>query len=179
MIRFLFITLVLCPISYVGLLLGFAKLACPNAAEGSLLRDAQGKIIGSRLIAQAFDSEKYFHPRPSACSYRADASSGSNLSPKSVEFTKNAAAAVEKYQANEQRLLPADLASMSGSGLDPDISLQAAIFQAPQIAKARNLSEQSLRDLVAKHQRALLSGELLVNVLELNIALDQLHGRDD
>lgn len=162
-IRLIVLSIAACGFVYVPAVLGFAKTFVKENASGSLVRDAQGKVIGSRLIAQAFASPRYFHPRPSACDFNAGGAAGSNLSPKSPEL----AARAEKIIAAEagQGPIPADLVTASGSGLDPDITRAAAIYQIPRIATARGVSTDEIKSL--------LPAGNLVNVLELNLALDR------
>jgi K+-transporting ATPase ATPase C chain len=171
---------------------GLAQLFFPHQANGSLM-EQNGKVIGSTLIGQSFSSAKYFHGRPSATTepdpkdpsktvavpYAADNSGGSNLGPTNqalVDRVKGDAAKLAKENPSEP--IPVDLVTTSASGLDPDITPAAALFQVPRVAKARNLDPEKLRALVAKetHDRLLgILGEKRVNVLELNLALDRLH----
>jgi potassium-transporting ATPase KdpC subunit len=161
----------------------------PKQAEGSLI-EKDGKVVGSALIGQEFKSDKYFHGRPSATTapdpadssktvsapYNAANSGGSNLGPTSKALSDRVKEDVDKLKAeNPSAAVPADLVTTSGSGLDPDISPEAALFQAPRVAKARNVPEDRVRQLVADNTAGRLGGllgEPRVNVLALNLALD-------
>jgi K+-transporting ATPase ATPase C chain len=161
----------------------------PKQAQGSLI-ERDGKVIGSTLIGQEFKEEKYFHGRPSAtvapdpadatktvpAPYNAANSGGSNLGPTSKALNDRVKEDVEKLKAeNPSTPVPVDLVTTSGSGLDPDISPESALFQVPRVAKARNLSEGRVRQLVTENTKgrfAGLLGEPRVNVLALNLALD-------
>jgi K+-transporting ATPase ATPase C chain len=169
---------------------GIAEVIFPHQAQGSLI-EKDGKVIGSELIGQEFTSDKYFHGRPSATlgpdpkdpsktisvPYNAVNSMGSNLGPTNKALIDRVKGDVDTLKAeNPSAQVPIDLVTTSGSGLDSDISPEAAYFQVPRIAKARNLSENTLQALVAEHieGRTLgLFGEPRVNVLELNLALDK------
>jgi len=166
-----------------------AGIIFPTQAEGSLV-ERDGKVIGSALIGQEFKDDKYFHGRPSATTapdptdstktvpapYNAANSSGSNLGPTSKALADRLKDDVERMKAeNPAQPVPVDLVTTSGSGLDPDISPEAAAFQVPRVAKARSLPEDRVRALVAQNTQGRLIGilgEPRVNVLALNMALD-------
>jgi K+-transporting ATPase ATPase C chain len=171
---------------------GLGQLLFPHQANGSLI-EKNGKVIGSELIGQNFASAKYFHGRPSATSepdpkdatktisvpYAADNSVGSNLGPTSKALIARVKGDVATLHAeNPSTPVPVDLVTSSASGLDPDITPAAALFQVPRVAKARNLSEQAVRDLVQSHIDGRIFGiigEPHVNVLKLNMDLDAMH----
>ena len=166
-------------IVYPFLVTAIAQLLFPNQANGQLIRRGE-RVVGSRLIAQPFTSARYFHPRPSAAGngYDAANSGGSNLGPTNQKLVDRVKAAVVVAQSENPNVsVPVDLVTTSGSGLDPDISPAAAAFQVPRVALARGISEERLRELVAAQiqPRTLgILGEPRVNVLELNLALDQM-----
>jgi len=170
---------------------GIAQVIFPYRAQGSLI-ERDGKVVGSELIGQQFTSDKYFHGRPSATTapdpadpnktvaapYNAANSGGSNLGPSNKALIDRVRGDIDKLkQENPSAPVPADLVTTSASGLDPEISPAAAYFQVPRVAKARNLAEDRLRQLVSDHIEGRflgLLGEPRVNVLLLNLALDQL-----
>ena len=178
-IRFTFITTLFLGLGYPLLVTGIAGAAFPRKSAGSLiLKD--GQVIGSELLAQSFASDLYFHPRPSAAGngYDATASGGSNLAQSNAKLVERIQSDINRLSAeNPGKPVPIDLVTTSGSGLDPDITPDAAFFQVPRIAKARGLSQDRVLQLVQQHitNRQLgLLGETRVNVLALNIALDNL-----
>src|SRR6516225_8669763 len=178
-------------LAYPLAMTGIAGVLFPRQAQGSLI-EKDGKVVGSALIGQEFKDDKYFHGRPSATTapdpndstktvpapYNAANSGGSNLGPTSKALNDRIKEDVEKLKAeNPGSSVPVDLVSASGSGLDPDISPEAALFQVPRVAKARNIPEAKLRQLVEQYieGRTLgILGEPRVNVLLLNQALDRL-----
>jgi potassium-transporting ATPase KdpC subunit len=172
---------------------GIAQLTFPRQAQGSLI-ERNGTVVGSELIGQQFDSDKYFHGRPSAtmapdpkdptktipAPYNAENSGGSNLGPSNKVLIDRVKGDLDKLKSeNPSMQVPADLVTTSASGLDPDISPEAALFQVPRVAKARNLPQERIRQLVEEHTEGRLFGllgEPRVNVLMLNLALDQIAG---
>jgi K+-transporting ATPase ATPase C chain len=179
-IRFTLVTAILLGIGYPLVVTGIAAVIFPHKAAGSLIKLQDGTIIGSELLAQSFTSDKYFHPRPSAAGngYDATASSGSNLAQSSKTLVDRIQGSIDKLaQENPGKPVPIDLVTTSGSGLDPDITPDAAYFQAPRVAKVRSISEDRIRQLIdehiAKRQLGIL-GEPRVNVLLLNMDLDKL-----
>jgi K+-transporting ATPase ATPase C chain len=174
---FFFMTL-LTGVVYPVLMTGVARTFFPGNSSGRLINH-QGTLIGSELIAQKFEGTRYFWPRPSAVDFNPMNSGGSNLGPTSGELLKAVTSRKEKLKAANPSAtsLPQDMLFASGSGLDPHISPQAAIFQIKRIAKVRKISEQTLFDLVHSftHPRQWgIFGEPRVNVLMLNLALDHL-----
>lgn len=177
-LRLIVLSIVVCSVAYPLAVLGFAKAVVPEKSQGSLIRRADGVVVGSRLIAQNFTDANYFWPRPSAVDFDASATGGSNLSPTNPEITRRARAILARYELPSPAKLPAELVTMSGSGMDPHISFEAAKVQIPRIAAARGISADQLLGLVTQHADALPLGtmekESLVNVLEINLALDEL-----
>ena len=178
-IRFTLVTTVLLGLGYPLLVTGIATVLFPRQAAGSLILQ-NGKIIGSELLAQSFTADKYFHPRPSAAGngYDATSSGGSNLAQSNAKLVQRIQGDIDKLaRENPGKPVPIDLVTASGSGLDPDITPDAAYFQAPRVAKARNLGEDRIRQLIEQHttpRQLGLLGEPRVNVLDLNLALDAL-----
>jgi potassium-transporting ATPase KdpC subunit len=171
-------TFVLCAVVYPAAVWGFAQLLFPSLAEGSLIYSKDRTVIGSQLIAQNFESDRYFHPRPSATSpaYNAAAASGSNLGTNNPDLRKAVQERAETLKATPDRPAPVDLVTASGSGLDPDISVEAAEYQAPRVAAARGLAVARVRDLIGRminHSGAIIGAPPRVNVLLLNLALDE------
>jgi len=178
-VRFTLVTAVLFGLCYPLLMTGLAGLLFSHKAAGSLILH-NGQVIGSELIAQSFTSDRYFHPRPSAAGngYDATSSGGSNLAQSNKTLVTRIQGDIDKLAAqNPGRPVPIDMVTTSGSGLDPDITPDNAYYQAPRVAKARGLSEDAVRKLIDQQttQREWgFLGEPRVNVLELNLALDQL-----
>lgn len=167
------VTALVLGVLYPLLIAGISRLAFHDKADGELVQK-DGAIVGSRLIGQSFTGADFFHSRPSAAGtgYDASASSGSNLAPTSKALSDRVAASVAAESAGAA--VPVDLVTASGSGLDPDITPAAALYQVSRVARARNLSEDSVRELVIEHitpRQFGLLGEPRVNVLELNLAL--------
>jgi K+-transporting ATPase ATPase C chain len=178
-IRFTLVTTVLLGLGYPLLVTVIAGVVFPHKAAGSLiLKD--GQVIGSELLAQSFTSDRYFHPRPSAAGngYDATASGGSNLAQSNAKLVQRVQGDIDKLSAeNPGKPVPIDMVTTSGSGLDPDITPDNAYFQARRVAKARGLSEDQVRNLIAANtsgRQLGLLGEPRVNVLALNLALDKL-----
>jgi K+-transporting ATPase ATPase C chain len=175
-LRLFLLSIVVCSAAYPAVMLGFASIAAPQARQGSLIETENGTVVGSRLIAQKFTRPEYFWPRPSACDYNASATAGSNLSPTNPKITDRAKEIISQLQPGEGKLVPADLVLASGGGMDPHITISAARFQAPRVAAARQVAPDRVEELISQHTDsptlAALGGEPIVNVLELNLALD-------
>jgi K+-transporting ATPase ATPase C chain len=178
-LRFTLVTTLVFGLIYPLVVTGLSKVLFPKQAAGSLI-EKNGRVVGSKLIGQSFSADKYFHPRPSAAGtgYDASASSPSNLAPTNQALIDRVKSDVAKLQQENPGVpIPTDLVTASGSGLDPEISPAAADFQIPRVAKARGISVDSLKALVAHHTQARtfgIFGEPRVNVLELNLDLDSL-----
>ncbi|MHB1926500.1 MAG: potassium-transporting ATPase subunit KdpC [Leptospirillum sp.] len=180
----------ICGVVYPLAVTGMAHLVFSGQAEGSLVKNANNTVVGSSLIAQGFQSPRYFHPRPSAAltpdgsgplPYDGAFSSPSNIGPDTKQEIKNVSDAANAYR-QENHLphgtpVPVDAVTASGSGLDPDISLENALLQVPRVAEARKLNPETVRNLVLRikddPQFGFL-GTARVNVLKLNMALDTL-----
>ena len=174
---------VVCSGLYPLVVYGISQVLFPDKANGSLIVAPDGSVRGSRLLGQAFSDPKYFHPRPSAAGngYDATSSGGSNLGPTSQKLKDAIQDRITAYRAenglNETEPVPADAVTASGSGLDPEISLRNAELQVAHVAKARGLSENKVREFVQRNTdgRDLgVFGDPGVNVLQLNLALNQL-----
>jgi K+-transporting ATPase ATPase C chain len=169
-------TMAICVAGYTTVIWGFAQTITPATANGSLIIDGDGTIIGSRLIAQGFTAPEYIWPRPSAVDYNASGAGGSNLSPANPELTERAAELIAAHGgASTDNPIPADLVTASGAGLDPHISRAGALFQAERVAIARGVETQAVRAIITRMSvspGAFLTPDMIVNVLELNIALD-------
>ena len=167
-------------IVYPLLVTGIAEAVFPHKSAGSLIELKDGTVIGSELLAQSFTSDKYFHPRPSAAGngYDATSSGGSNLAQSNKTLVDRIQGSIDKLsQENPGHPVPIDLVTTSGSGLDPDITPDAAYFQAPRVAKARGVSEDRIRQLIDGHitgRQLGVLGEPRVNVLDLNLDLDKI-----
>lgn len=178
-VLFTLITGLLLGIGYPLVVTGLAAVFFPHQAAGSLILK-NGQVIGSQLLAQSFTSDRYFHPRPSAAGigYDATASGGTNLAQSNAKLVQRIQSDIDKLQAqNPGKPVPIDMVTTSASGLDPDITPDNAYYQAPRIAGARGLTEDRVRSLIAQHTagRELgFLGEPRVNVLELNLALDEI-----
>jgi potassium-transporting ATPase KdpC subunit len=171
------VTTVLLGIIYPLVVTGLAQVLFHQKANGQLI-EANGKLVGSKIIGQAFTGPSYFHSRPSAAGYgyQADNSNGTQLGPTNHQLTDRVKADAASLQSeNPSTPVPIDLVTTSASGLDPDITPAAAAFQVPRVAKARGISEDQLRSLVAQHTQGRqfgFLGEERVNVLMLNLELD-------
>ena len=176
-IRLTVVSLAICAVAYPAVVLAVAAVLAPEARQGSLIRTAGGDVVGSRLIAQGFTKPEYFWPRPSAVDYNAAAAGGSNLSPAGAELTQQARERLARLSPAGDQRVPVDLVLASGSGLDPQISLSAALFQLPRVAKSRGMPAAEVQRLVQAEADSpalqWLGAEPLVNVLVLNLSLDE------
>jgi potassium-transporting ATPase KdpC subunit len=178
-IWFTLVTTVIFGVIYPLVVTGMAQLFFHDRANGQLI-ERNGKLVGSRIIGQAFTGSGYFHSRPSSAGTGYDplASGGSNLAPTNKNLIERVKADVQKLHAeNPGAPIPVDMVTTSGSGLDPDISPEAAEFQIPRVAHSRNMKQEDVHALVQKHTRRRdlgFLGEPSVNVLELNLELDSL-----
>jgi K+-transporting ATPase ATPase C chain len=177
-LRFTLITAILFGLVYPLIMTGYARVVTRSQADGQLI-SANGTVIGSRIIGQAFTSDRYFHGRPSAAGngYDATSSGGSNLALSSKKLIDRIAGDTKAAAVDGPGTpVPSELVEASGSGLDPEISPAAALYQVDRVAKARHMSADTLHAMVEKHIQGRqfgLMGEPRVNVLEVNLALDQ------
>ncbi len=182
-LRVALVTLVLTGLLYPLAVTGLARLLFPREAEGSLVRDEQGRVVGSELIGQRFGSPWYFQPRPSAARWDAAASGGSNLGPTSRRLRERARAELARLQRENpesREEVPAELVTASASGLDPHLSPEAAAWQVPRVARARGVAPERVRTILeacSEGRQLAFLGEPRVNVLLLNLALDRQLGR--
>jgi len=169
----------LCGFLYSATTTGLGQLLFPAQANGSLI-ELDGKILGSSLVAQPFTDPKYFQPRPSAANYDPMAMAGSNMARTNPELTKIIEQRIADIEARDHidgRQIPSDLVTASGSGIDPEISLKSAMIQVQRVAEARHLSDQQVIELIQQYTLKPTFGVLgqeRINVLELNLALDQI-----
>jgi K+-transporting ATPase ATPase C chain len=181
-VRFTIVTMVLLGGVYHALIWGIGRVAFPRQAEGSLLRRDDGRVVGSRLIAQRFERPEYFHPRPSAVDYNAASTGGSNYGPSNPDHLKAVRERIDAIVAGDgvtAAQIPSEMVTASGGGMDPHIPPNAAELQAGRVARARNVDVNALRELIAAQTESPTLGVLgraRVNVLELNLALDRQFG---
>lgn len=182
-VLFTVVTMILFGVGYPLVLCGVGRVLFPAQAEGSLLRRRDGSVIGSRLVAQAFTRPEYFHPRPSAVDYDAASTGGSNYGPGNPDHlraVRERLDAIARLEGARPADVPSEMVTASGAGLDPHIPPSAARLQAARVAKARGIAPERVLELVLRHTEGPTLGFLgraRVNVLELNLALDEL-GKD-
>lgn len=168
------VSILVCVIGYGGLVLGAAVLVAPQGRHGQLV-ELNGRVVGSRAIAQAFTQPEYVWPRPSAVDYAADATGGSNLSPANPAIRERATVLLAALGATPQNLAPPELVLASGSGLDPHITEVAALYQVGRVAAARGVAPETVQGVIRRMARPIGPGDpaRVVNVLLLNIELDR------
>jgi K+-transporting ATPase ATPase C chain len=173
-------TMAICVGGYSAAVWAVGQAVAPDTAEASIITREDGTVIGSRQVAQAFTQPQYFWPRPSAVDYNAAGAGGSNKSPTSTDLTERATETVTAYGATAENPLPAELAAASGAGLDPHITERAARYQVARIAQARNIPADQVEKLISDKAFApggMFTPEKIVNVLEMNLALDNVQTR--
>lgn len=173
-------TMAICVGGYSAAVWAVGQAVSPGTAEASIITREDGTVIGSRQVAQAFTQPQYFWPRPSAVDYNAAGAGGSNKSPTSTDLTERATETVAAYGATAENPLPAELAAASGAGLDPHITERAARYQVARIAQARNIPADQVEKLISDKAFApggMFTPEKIVNVLEMNLALDNVQTR--
>jgi len=162
---------------YTLIVWGIGYVAAPNHGDGEVVT-VNGKVVGYKLVGQSFTQAKYFNGRPSSVGYNAAGSGGSNKGPSNPDYLKGVQAAIDSFMVHNPTVkkedVPVELVTMSGSGLDPDISPKAAMVQIPRIAQTRHLSESQITALVKRHIEKPWFGPAHINVLLLNVDLDKL-----
>jgi potassium-transporting ATPase KdpC subunit len=175
-VKLTLIFILLCSVLYPLFIAAVAKLA-PGQGKGETI-SLNGKVVGYERLGQKFTDDKYFQGRPSTVNYNAAGSAGSNKSPTNPDYLKDVQERIDTFLVHNPGVrkedIPADLVTASGSGLDPDISPEAAYIQVKRVAKIRGLTEENVKTLVDRQVEKLLLGPSHVHVLKLNIALDQL-----
>jgi K+-transporting ATPase ATPase C chain len=167
-------------IIYPLVITGISQVAFPEQANGNLIKNENGTVMGSQLIGQNFSSPAYFHGRPSVIDYNSSTSSGSNLGPTNQKLINNVTQRIKQIKTEnslpDNTTIPADLILASGSGLEGYIYVDSAMIQVPRIASARGINESQVREIITSNQENtfLGFGKEIVNVLKLNIALDNL-----
>ena len=175
-LRFTVLSIAICVMAYTSLVLGAACIIAPETRQGSLIHDKAGMVRGSRLLAQAFSRPEYLWPRPSAVDYNASGAGGSNLSPTNTKIRARAESILASDSIPASTVVPAELVTASGSGLDPHVTLAAALVQADRIATARQIEVTEIQKLMQQcaesHSAGKFQQQGLVNVLEFNLLLD-------
>jgi potassium-transporting ATPase KdpC subunit len=173
-------TMAICVGGYSAAVWAIGQAVTPDTAEASIITRADGTVIGSRQVAQAFTQPQYFWPRPSAVDYNGAGAGGSNKSPTSTDLTDRATETVAAYGATPENPLPAELAAASGAGLDPHITERAARYQVARIAAARSVPAQQVERVIDANlfsPGGMFTPDRLVNVLDMNLALDNVEVR--
>ena len=171
----------ICVVGYGSFILAIGQTITPRTADASILQTSDGRVVGSSQVAQGFSSPRYFWPRPSAVDYDGAGAGGSNLAPTNPAIAERANGILAALGASPEGPTPADLVTASGSGLDPHISLEGALYQSPRVAEARGLKRATVEELVAElafSPGGPFTDGHIVNVLELNVALDALEPRN-